>query len=103
MNREHKIKINQKVYARGRNGLMRVAKLIVSEGQRLSENNVSIDVVYLEVENTKGYTRSCFIEVMKTLPEEKISVGKGQNYLLVGDNAIWLKKIPDNSIEGILS
>ena len=40
---------------------------------------------------------------MKTLPEENISVGKGQNYLLVGDNAIWLKKIPDNSIDSIVT
>ena len=43
------------------------------------------------------------LEVMKTLPEENISVGKGQNYLLVGDNAIWLKKIPDNSIDSIVT
>ena len=32
-----------------------------------------------------------------------ISVGKGQNYLLVGDNSVWLKKIPDNSIDSIVT
>lgn len=74
MNREYKIEINQKVYARGRNGLMRVAKLIVSEGQRLSENNVSIDAVYIEVENTKGYARSCFIEIPKAQIPDLITV-----------------------------
>jgi site-specific DNA-methyltransferase (adenine-specific) len=37
------------------------------------------------------------------MPQENISVGKGQNYLLVGDNAIWLKKIPDNSIDSIVT
>jgi hypothetical protein len=37
------------------------------------------------------------------MPQENISVGKEQNYLLVGDNAIWLKKIPDNSIDSIVT
>lgn len=37
------------------------------------------------------------------MPQENISVGKGKNYLLVGDNAIWLKKIPDNSIDSIVT
>ena len=74
MNQEYKIKINQKVYARGRNGLMRVDKLIITEGQRLNDDNVSTDVVYIEVENTKGYARSCFIEIPKTQISDLITV-----------------------------
>jgi site-specific DNA-methyltransferase (adenine-specific) len=37
------------------------------------------------------------------MPQENISVEKGQNYLLVGDNSVWLKKIPDNSIDSIVT
>ena len=52
--------------------------------------------------NTKETTEKGVIVLnVSEMPQENISVGKGQNYLLVGDNAIWLKKIPDNSIDSI--
>lgn len=54
--------------------------------------------------NTKEtMARGVIVLNVSEMPQENISVGKGQNYLLVGDNAIWLKKIPDNSIDSIVT
>ena len=36
------------------------------------------------------------------MPQENISVEKGQSYLLQGDSYDWLKKIPENSIDSVV-
>lgn len=54
--------------------------------------------------NTNEMTgRGVIVLNVSEMPQENISVGKGKNYLLVGDNSVWLKKIPNNSIDSIVT
>lgn len=70
---------------------------------KVIQGDCLVEIKNLEDNSKETMARGVIVLNVSEMPQENISVGKGQNYLLVGDNAIWLKKIPDNSIDSIVT